>query len=141
LWRARLDAEIVCGAPHRRGRGWIVGSWITPVVSFWFPFMIIDDVYRASRPSNPPDLADLRMVPGSRVIGFWWALWLAGLVVSQVSARILLRDDVDVESFRSFAIASTIASALSIGAAVLIIMIMRQISGWLTPQWSDQAVT
>lgn len=129
LARARANAESLVPAWHRRGRGWVVGSWICPVVNFWFPFMIVDDVYRASRPANPPDLYDLRSVPGSRLLGFWWALWLASLVLDRFAATSWENAET-VESLRTGGIVATLVSATTLGAAVTVIMIMRQINTW-----------
>jgi hypothetical protein len=129
LWRARVTAELLCSAPHRRARGWVIGSWICPVVNFWFPFMIVDDVYRASRPGNSPDLFDLRSVPGSRVLGLWWALWLGGVVLDRIAVT-TWHSAVSVTSFHSAAVVETVHSVVAIGAAVTLILTVRQISAW-----------
>lgn len=129
LSRARANAESLVHAPHRRGRGWVVGSWICPVVNLWFPYMIVDDVYRASRPTNPPDLADLRFVPGSRLLGLWWTLWLGTLVLGRIASTIW-ENAQTVESLRTVGIVEVIESAAALGAAVTIIMVMRQINTW-----------
>jgi hypothetical protein len=129
LWQARTNAERLCPAPHRRSRGWIIGSWICPVVNLWFPFMIVDDVYRASRPTNSPDLYDLRSVPGGRVLGFWWTLWLGGLVLDRIFAVTWKNAD-SVESLRSAAVVETVQTAVVVGAAVTLILIVRRISAW-----------
>jgi hypothetical protein len=129
LWRARVNAEALVPAPHRRGRGWVVGSWICPVVNLWFPYMIVDDVYRASRPTSSYDVHDLRVVPGSHLLGLWWALWLASMVLGQI-ASIIWENTQTVESLRATGIVDVLESATALGAAVSIIMIVRQINTW-----------
>lgn len=129
LGRARANAESLVPAPHRRGRGWVVGSWICPVVNLWFPFMIVDDVYRASQPTNPPDLYDLRSVPGSRLLGLWWTLWLGGLVFDRIAATVWDNSQT-VESLRTAGVVEALASAATLGAAVTVIMVVRQINTW-----------
>lgn len=129
LWRARVNAELLCPAPHRRARGWIIGSWICPVVNLWFPFMIVDDVYRASRPSNSPDLFDLRSVPGSRVLGLWWGLWLGGVVLDRIFAITWARAD-SVDALGSAAGLATFHSVVAVGAAVTLAVTVRRISAW-----------
>jgi hypothetical protein len=129
LSRARENAEAICPAPHRRSRGWAVGSWVCPAVNFWFPFMFVDDVYRASRPGNPPDLYDLRSVPGNRVLGLWWTFWLGSTIVDYISV-VTWRNAVSVDTLRTAVVMETIASAATVGAAVTVIMIVREISGW-----------
>jgi hypothetical protein len=129
LWRARLNAELLLQAPHRRGRGWVIGSWLCPIVNLWFPFMIVDDVYRASRPDNPPDLFDLRSVPGSRLLGLWWALWLGGSFLEVISFSQWSNAD-SVESLHSAAVVETVGTASTVGAGVAIILVVRRISAW-----------
>jgi hypothetical protein len=131
LRRARHNAEILCLADHRKVHGWVIGAWICPVANLWFPFMIMDDVYRASRPTNPTNLTDLRTVPGSPVLETWWTLWLAVTLANVVG--IFMGRGVTADSFRTVAIFSTISTALLIGAAVMIIIVMREISRWQTP--------
>jgi hypothetical protein len=133
LWRVRRNAEVLCAAPHRRARGWVIWSWICPVVNLWFPFMILDDVHRASRPGNAPDLGALWTVPRSRLLGAWWALWLAGLIIARFNVTSTRNGVLTLDSFFGVAIVSTISTVLMIGAAVMIIVIMREISRWQTP--------
>jgi hypothetical protein len=129
LWLARLNAEMFCSARHRRARGWVIGAWICPIVNLWFPFMIVDDVYRASRPGNPSDLLDLRSVPGSRVLGLWWALYLGGLLLQRIAVSIWNNTD-DVESIRTSGVVELMGSVVMAGAAVAIILTIRQINRW-----------
>jgi Domain of unknown function (DUF4328) len=135
LWRARTNAEVLCDASHRRSRGWVIGGWICPVVNLWFPFQIVDDVHRASRPDNPRDLIGLRDLPGSTLVGFWWALWLGGLLINRYAGTIL-GGEITLESFHGYAILTTISASLDVAAAVLIIKIMRQVSAWQSPRWA-----
>jgi hypothetical protein len=139
LWRARANAESLVPAPHRRGQGWIIGSWICPVVNLWFPFMIVDDVYRASRPTNPPDLFDLRSVPGSRLLGLWWTLWLGSLILGRIAST-TWENAQTVESLHSAAVVESIESATALGAAVTVILIVRQINIW-QDGWAVQAAS
>jgi hypothetical protein len=138
LSRARRNAEVLCDAPHRRGRGWVIGGWFCPVVNLWFPYQVVDDVERASRPDNHPDLADLRSMPGSTRVGVWWALWLAGLVINRF-AWTVLRGTITLEAIRTAAIAYTLSTMLLVGAAGLMVMIMRRISAWQSPEWPQGA--
>lgn len=129
LWQARLNAERICQAQHRRARGWIIGSWICPIVNLWFPFTIVDDVYRASRPTNSPDLADLRSVPGSRVLGLWWTFWLAGALLDRIAVSIW-DNATTVDSLHTAAVTETIGSLVTAGAATTVVLIARQITTW-----------
>ena len=131
LWQARQNAEILCPAPHRRSRVWLTLSWLIPFVNLWFPYQIVADVYRASRPDNPRGLADLRTVAGSPLLPAWWALWLVSNIVAIVVAYdTALTDD----TARLLLIINAITT---LGAGALLIMIMREISAWQRPRRSS----
>jgi len=78
LWRARGNAELFCFGQHQRGRGWVIGGWFCPVVNFWFPKQIVDDVIAASDPRTPPRVPDLRGIRGNGVVLAWWLTLLWG---------------------------------------------------------------
>lgn len=133
LWQARVNAQLRLPAPHRRARAWVIWGWICPVVNFWFPYQIVDDVYRASRPDSPDDLDDLRTVPGSPLIGIWWAMWVAIIVLNRAIAYIW-GNTASVEALRTSAILEILESAMLATAAGLFIAIIRRISAWQTPR-------
>ncbi|RPF22100.1 uncharacterized protein DUF4328 [Myceligenerans xiligouense] len=80
LWlhTSRKFAEAVNPAyHHRRGAVWAWIGWVVPVVSLWFPYLVVSDVRRATIRNRPR--------PG---IGVWWACWLVPLVCDQVTNRL-----------------------------------------------------
>jgi hypothetical protein len=56
--------------------GWVVGGWFCPVVNFWFPKQIVDDVIAASDPRTPPLFPDLRRIPRHGLVLAWWLTWV-----------------------------------------------------------------
>jgi hypothetical protein len=127
LWPARQNAEIMCAAPHRRSRVWLTLSWLVPVVSLWFPYQIVSDIHRASQPGNPRAVADLAAVPGSPLLAAWWVLWL----VNQVSSTVVTFGGNLSDS--TIGLLDVIGRVALVGAAVLIIVIIREISVWQRP--------
>jgi hypothetical protein len=85
LWQARENTEVFMpragityqGAKrlgdgvHRREQGWVIGSWICPIVQFWYPLQVVADVIRASEPPAEPGRA--RSLRG--LLYGWWASW------------------------------------------------------------------
>ncbi|MFC9895223.1 DUF4328 domain-containing protein [Nocardia sp. NPDC127579] len=90
LWRARRNAEALCTARHHLPIGWVIGGWICPIVSFWFPAWILTDVVRASDPRTPPDTADLSQRPVDGLVIGWWLMfmltWVLAIVAAPLSA-------------------------------------------------------
>jgi hypothetical protein len=68
LFRARANAEALMSFRHRLSRPWLVLGWIVPVVSFWFPYQLVSDVWRTSDPRRTGRASGL-------VLG-WWLLFL-----------------------------------------------------------------
>jgi hypothetical protein len=65
---ARINAEHR-GWRQRRARGWTFWGWIVPVVSLWFPFQLMGDIWRAGLP-------DWRRGKTAWLPALWWTCWL-----------------------------------------------------------------
>lgn len=77
VWFYQVRRNAALWGPQRRSQGWSIGAWFTPVVALWFPFQIMNDVWRASAPD-----AKRRRRPEALVQAWWgcWILaWLAGI--------------------------------------------------------------
>jgi len=71
FYRARVNAEGH-GWPQRLSPGWAIGAWFVPLVSLWFPFWIMVDIWRAGLPEQArTKIAILPVI--------WWASVLAFL--------------------------------------------------------------
>ena len=90
LWQARENADFLHsslaprprvqdGQLHRRANGWVVGSWFCPVVQFWYPLQIVQDVTAASEP--PSEAGASRRGPLRAVLYGWWATWTGFWVI------------------------------------------------------------
>jgi hypothetical protein len=141
LWRARGNAELFCYGQHRRGRGWVIGGWFCPVVNFWFPKQIVDDVIAASDPRTPPLLPDLRRIPRHGLVLAWWLTWVATMVRGNVGNPDLAADVQDVSDRVLGATVPTVGAVLVAVCAVLAVRVVRlvnrlQMSRSWTPWWA-----
>ena len=87
IWFYRAYQNVT--ALNVRGRyaaGWAIGAWIVPIVSFFRPKQIANDIWRTSDPS-------LSKQPGTEwmrakvhpLLNWWWGTWvLAGTVALAV---------------------------------------------------------
>ena len=151
LWRVRENAEALNPAsPHRHSPGWVIGSWVCPVVQFWYPLQILEDIEQAGRPPARAGMVEEQPKPVLRHL--WWATWVgywsvliagsvASLVVGIVGlvrlARQLEREtDPDVYQaqefliglIRSIAIGTTVATGLLLASGALMALIIRRIT-------------
>jgi len=132
LWRARADAELL-GYRQRRAQGWAFWGWIVPIVSIWFPFQIMRDIWRASQ-------ADRRAGPRAWVVPAWWAAWLLAnfYVVPVSSSPVMLGSLVPHVGAGT----SAVRSALIVTAGAFLMVIIRTVSAGPVgrpPQWAPPA--
>ncbi|TWP46262.1 DUF4328 domain-containing protein [Lentzea tibetensis] len=131
LYRARLNAErVTYAAEHRRGKGWAIGSWFTPVVNFWFPKQIIDDVWRASDPMQQQ--VPLQQRQKSALVTVWWIAFLVMQAIDRIIMRIYLRQEISPPMLFDAAVASTASAFFTVVAAVLAAQIVQRISDFQT---------
>jgi hypothetical protein len=99
---------------HSRSRVWCWLAWAVPVVSLWFPFQVVRDVWWAStttdhwRPKPP------------RGVGVWWVLLLAGLFVYNLADQVAFSGTDGLggtsESLGALGPLNAVASLLLLGA-------------------------
>ncbi|TDD23800.1 DUF4328 domain-containing protein [Kribbella turkmenica] len=127
LWRVRWNAEMFCRGEHRFTRGWVLGSWICPVVNLWYPKQVVDDIVAASDPRTPPQTLVLRDIPGTRLVWAWWLTWVAGLVTGNVVQRGILVAATEPGQLRTNVVLSTISALFTTAAAVLAVILIERI--------------
>jgi hypothetical protein len=96
----------------------LIFGWVVPIVNFWFPKQIVDDIWHASsRVPSPP----------RGLFNAWWAAWLIGSWVTNVASRLLFKAD-ELESLAAAARFDVVSVVLMLIAAVLAIGVIRKIT-------------
>jgi len=105
LMRARENGDLITPHfRHRRSPAWIWLGWLIPVVSFWFPRQVVDDIHRASQ-----GIRDNGHHVATRRINVWWATWIASLLIDYQLTR---------RSFDASAAESGLTPGLELASAV-----------------------
>ncbi|MFI6210670.1 DUF4328 domain-containing protein [Nocardia brasiliensis] len=128
LWRARSNAELDCAARHRLARGWVVGGWFVPIVSLWFPPVLVDDVVRASDPGTAPHATRLTANATTPLVVLWWLALLGGQIMLGVTTvyRLLTTLSLDpVPAAVAMALEAVSWLLFAVAAACLIAVITR----------------
>jgi hypothetical protein len=123
-WRARDNAERLCTLPHRLGRGWVIGGWLVPA----FPLIVLEDVWRTSRP-GVPGIGHARELPKAWLVRSWWYVALVSGLVG-VWLAVAQRREPTIEALLDVASITTILAILQIVAAALVTAMIRQITRW-----------
>jgi hypothetical protein len=119
LWQVRRNADTLAPFDHHLRRGWTIGGWFCPVVNLWFPYRVVADIWRASRPTDRPGHAP--------VLGLWWAVWVLSFVEIGMTG-----DEPRVSLMLGLTTTNTFAALLKCAAGVLVIMLIGQITQWQT---------
>jgi hypothetical protein len=73
--RGNLDGLGITG--FRRGRGWVIGAWLLPIVSLVMPYGMVAEVSRASHPAFPRQRPARQGERAEPLLACWWAAWVA----------------------------------------------------------------
>jgi hypothetical protein len=126
LFRARANADLLAPWPHRRAKPWLIFGWFVPIVNWWFPKQIVDDIWNSSKPGALYPTHNFAVARRSGLVWAWWIAWLISALISEVVARLLFRDD--LQSMRDAARFDVVSIGLSIVAAVLAAMVVIKIT-------------
>lgn len=121
LSRARDNAEAITPVPHALGRTWLVFGWIVPLVSLWYPYQIVQTIWRTSDPArlagNPAK------APRSGLVVAWWVSYLV------FTTALFLAFANDSESPTSGDVTLSLIGGLAgLAAALLATAVVRDIS-------------
>lgn len=120
-YRAAVRVRAVNPAGIRRSPGWHVGSWVIPVIAWWFPFQNVKDLVRSSRAAL-----------SGGVLGWWWGLWLASSFATSVSSRMGMTADTLTAITSSLAV-SLVGEVLLVAAAPFAWLVVRRTTDALEP--------
>jgi hypothetical protein len=130
-WRARFNAEQLCAAPHRLSSGWVIGGWLVPV----FPLIVLEDVWRTSRP-RVAEVSHARVLPRAPLVRYWWSASTACLVVALWLAAVRSGEPT-LDAMLNTAMITTVLAVLQMVAAAPQVAMVRQITEWQsTPRTS-----
>lgn len=121
IWQHRV-AERLSGRT-RRSPGWHVGSWLVPIISLWYPYQNISDLWRAVG----------RTPPAWQIV--WWLLWIASGIPAMVSIQFSLSPE-DLDAWQSSMWLNIASEALLLAAAPLAWLLVRGITKGVLQQSS-----
>ncbi len=127
MYRSNANARALGATGLQYTPGWSVGYWFIPLLNLVRPYQATKEIYQASL-GDQVDFSGTQnwtsnVVPG--FFGAWWFCW----VVSNILQRIESRADRLPNGLGPATIPIGIASTtLSVAAAVLAIMVVREIT-------------
>jgi hypothetical protein len=129
MWRVAKNSELLGRSDSRFKPGWTIGGWFIPFANLVIPVLVMQDLWRGSDPDSPRGDPLWRSRPGSALVGWWWAFYVASVV------RIFfIRDDDsgfsdgDLRAIRDADLVGAFGMAVTIAAAILLIFVVRRIT-------------
>lgn len=103
--------------------GWAIGWWFIPFANLVKPYQVMSELWNASDSDFDPKASFLSNRIGSpKIIGCWWGIW----ILSNISGRV--SNTMGNAQSQYFPVALAITSILSGIAAILIIIIIKNIT-------------
>lgn len=99
--------------------GWAAGSWFVPIISWFYPYQIMRDIWRGTFGYTDPQKAQQL-----GLIGLWWGLFLLSLFIEvfAYTTGLNVRNLKDLQSFLSLTIASEMINLAAIVVTVMVVM-------------------
>lgn len=133
VWFHRAYANLESFGHARRHPSWAVGGWIVPILSLFRPFQITREIWNASDPERASsagedarDDVDLYDATPS-LVAIWWASWLLGNVVGQISFRLSMAVT-SIDGLRAATMAQIASDLVTMISAPLAILVVREIT-------------
>jgi hypothetical protein len=117
--------------------GWAVGYWFVPILSLFKPLKIVNELYHSSLAEDRDEMFTFTNNSSTALTGGWWATWIATLLLSNVANA--LERGAGNNATRASVVVQIAALAFSVMAAVLLIMIVREIDARQTATASELA--
>jgi hypothetical protein len=122
FYRARISAERYNPGVLRFGRGWAIGSWITPILGLWRPYQMTTDVLSASELPSGAREWDRRDYSLLRV---WWFVFLASTISLWYTSA---GNDTSIDAFKTRSRLVIASASLRLVAAILAIAVVMRIT-------------
>jgi hypothetical protein len=133
-WRSAKNAEALGRTGARFTPGWSIAGWLIPFANLVIPYLIMQDLWRASDPQAEPGIG-WRRLKGAPLVAQWWIAYIVSFVaVPAVMAAVIF----GATTAGSVGWALKAGRLLGAGAAVLAIFVIREIT---SRQEQQQATT
>ena len=127
FWFVRAYANVnALGSNRRFSVRWAGWGWFVPILAWWRPKQIANDIWRGSDPEHPQQTQS-EDDPVALFVTLWWVFWVLSNGLSQIAGRLSFSGD-DAGSLRSATMVFLIGDAVDIVAAALAVAYVRRVT-------------
>ena len=121
-WFATAYSNLpALGIERRFGTAWAVGGWFVPVLSWWRPKQLANDLWESVDAARGIDAQGSRSV----LLGCWWAAWIASLAAATFAGA---GDDCSLDAALQSNLWYSVRALTLVVAAILAIAVVRAVS-------------
>lgn len=105
--------------------GWAAGAWFVPIMNWFAPFKIMNDLYRNTS-GILLEKEDVEVDRKShRIKNFWWALWISSSIIGNLGYQVERKAET-IDALTVSAYMDILSSILSIGAAYCAVQVTKK---------------
>ncbi|WP_210521245.1 DUF4328 domain-containing protein [Hymenobacter terricola] len=109
--------------PMEHSEGWAAGAWFVPFLNLFRPYSIVREVWRQTQ------LVAFEQVTPHGLLRAWWLLFVLHGIVSNVTGKMANSANTVVQ-LQSAAWGNILTAGLSLGTAVLSVLVVRRIASY-----------
>ena len=119
----------VLGCYVRYSEGWAAGAWFVPFLNLVRPYEIMKEIWDRTQERTQQGMEDPK-IESSAIVGFWWFLWLATNISSNILDWRYLNNRLSLSEIISRDGATIIIEAVNLINIFIIITLIKKISGF-----------
>jgi len=128
MWFRRAYYNLHCLSWHnaRHSEGWAAGSWFIPILSLFWPYQIMEDIWRGTQNA----IKERFGAPQSAaIIGWWWTLYLVNNFFGYITAFTTRGAD-NVDGLLTATKVEFVGEIISIAAIIITIQVIQRTSNF-----------
>ncbi len=106
--------------------GWAAGGWFVPFLNLVRPYQIAKEIWLGSQRTTAIVDDVVRKGMDARLVSSWWALWILGLVTSQVGSK-MMPEGGDLGMLQASYLVLAVSDLLLAGAAFAAVKLVQGI--------------
>jgi len=110
----------------RHSEGWAAGSWFIPILSLFWPYQIMEDIWKGTQNAIKERFGEPQ---STAIIAWWWAFYLVNNFFGYISA-FATKGAADVEELLTATKVEFIGEIISIAAIIITIKVIQRTSSF-----------
>jgi hypothetical protein len=137
LFQARVNLRAFGVRRPKYSRGWVVWSFLVPLVNFFRPYQVIREIWQASD-ARSHDAFNWRSLPVSKLLPAWWALFVGWGLLELIALLSNTGTGVNLAKLQLSRGLTTLADVCAAVSAFLACFVVARISNAQQDKWQAQ---